>query len=225
MTEGTNPSAKQTTDLFDAIEKGEADRVRRMIAANPALADAIDESGVSALLSALHHRKDDVVQCLRDGGATVSAFEAAALGEVDRLREVLDEDAALIEARSPGGFSVLHLACAFGRSEAVSILLERGADVEAVADNESKVRPIHNAVASRRLGIVAQILKAGADPSTQQHRGLTPLHAAVKLGNLEITELLLESSADATIQADNGQNALDLAMASGNHELLEMLHT
>jgi ankyrin repeat protein len=59
-------------------------------------------------------------------GAQVDVHAAAALGKVDRLRRLLDEDAALINARGGDGGTPLHFA---KNLETTELLLQRGADV------------------------------------------------------------------------------------------------
>ena len=56
----------------------------------------------------------------------LDVFEAAALGEVDRLREILDGEPTSATAYSGDGFTALHFAAFFGGPEAAELLLERG---------------------------------------------------------------------------------------------------
>ncbi len=92
--------------------------------------------------------------------------EAALFGRVERLRQLLDDEPGSANAWSPDGFTALHLAI-FGESEeAVRLLLERGADPNALATAEiARVRPLGTAAFVRRDDLRQILLAAGADPA------------------------------------------------------------
>src|SRR4051794_38245810 len=87
--------------------------------------DARDEQGVSAPLLTLYHRRPEARTALLAAGATVGPLEAAALGDVERLR------GADLSVRGGDGFTPLHLAAFFGGVEAVRAILATGADPDA----------------------------------------------------------------------------------------------
>jgi ankyrin repeat protein len=93
------------------------------------------------------------------------AYEAAAFGRIDRLRGLLDEDPANANAWSPDGFTALHLAIFGGSADAVRLLVEHGADVDALATSEiARVRPLGTAAFVGRPDLEELLLAAGADP-------------------------------------------------------------
>jgi hypothetical protein len=53
-----------TDELFEAIEAGDADRVRVIVAADPSTAAARDEEGVSALMRARYRRDASVTEAV-----------------------------------------------------------------------------------------------------------------------------------------------------------------
>lgn len=76
----------------------------------------------------LDNTKPDMAEYLISRGAVVDVFAAAALGKIDRLRELLDADPSLVHAKGGDGCRPLH----FARGAAVmDLLLERGAEIEA----------------------------------------------------------------------------------------------
>lgn len=172
------------TELFEAITAGDMPRLRALLAADPSLASARNEDGVSAVLVALYHRRRDAAEALVAAGAPVGTLEAAALGDVDRLR---DPD---LSARGADGFTPIHLAAFFGGAEAVKALLAAGADPNADAENAFGVHPINSAAASGDVEAVRALLEAGADPNARQRSGHTPLDAARQQGNAELEALL-----------------------------------
>jgi ankyrin repeat protein len=145
----------------------------------------------------------DLLQALYTGDAQkaieiresrdVDVLEAAALGELVTLRRLLEEDPDLVHAWSDDGFTPLHYAAFFGHEPAARLLIEYGADLEAVSTNEEfapQARPLHSAVAGRTAGVARLLVEAGADVNAQQHGGYTPLMGAEQNGDRGLTEYL-----------------------------------
>ncbi len=182
--------------IFDAIQSGDAGRVRAVLRADPAQASSRDGKGVSAVLNAQYRRRADLVDAVLEARPELDVFDAAALGHVERLRQLLDEEPDGAGAWSGDGFTPLHLAAFFAQQEAVALLLERGADVGAVARDPMEVQPLHSAVAGRDAESVRLLLAAGADPDARQHGGWTPLMAARQHQDAEVERLLLDYGAN-----------------------------
>ena len=183
-------------DLFEAIEADDAAEVRRILAADPGLANKRSPAGLSALLSARYRQNPEVVDAVLVADPELDVFDAAALGRTDRLTELLDADSELANGWAPDGFPPLSLAAFFGQPQAVALLLHRGADVAAVSRNHMEVQPLHAAAAARNLEIVTLLLEAGADPNARQHGGWTPLAAARHAGQDAIADILIAHGAD-----------------------------
>ncbi len=121
---------------------------------------------ISAALEALYHGDRQRAQALLASDEELPAYEAAAFGRLERLRRLLDDDPAAANAKSPDGFTALHLAIFGGSEEAVRLLLERGADPNALATSEiARVRPLGTAAFVGRSDLEKLLLEAGADPS------------------------------------------------------------
>ena len=211
--------------LFEAIKAGRVDDVRQLIQANPSLNSARDASGASAVLVAAYNMKPDVVNALLELGAPVDIFEAAVLGKVDRIQEILKSDAARVNAYAPDGFTPVALASFFGQPAAVKTLIAAGADVNAHAKNGLKVAAVHAAVAGRNMEAIEAVIAAGADVNAQQQAGFRPFHEAGANGNQALAELLLAHGGDPALTNDNGQNAIDLARSKGHTEFADWLAT
>jgi uncharacterized protein len=129
----------------------------------------------------------------------LDVFEAAAVGRVDRLRELLDDDPALANAWAEDGFQPLGLASFFGHVEAARLLVERGAEVNSASRNDMKVMPLHSAVATRdpdaRYELAKLLLGHGADPSARQQDNYTPLMAADQHRDERLRDLLVAHGA------------------------------
>lgn len=163
---------------------------------------------------ALYEGRKDAVDALLADDPELDVFEAAALGRVERLHMVLDADSGAASARYPDTFTPLHFAAFFAQPEAARLLLDRGAEVDAVAEGFSRVTPLHSAAAAGQTSIAALLLERGADPNAAQEGGFTPLHAAAQNGDAELVRMLLERGADAAAATDDGRTARDLAASS-----------
>src|SRR5919197_5054273 len=114
---------------------------------SPALASAA--LTVSELLEALYRGDDERIAGLLADRPRLDVFEAAALGQTDRLRELLDDEPALANAFGDDGFQPLPLACFFGHVDAARLLLQRGADPNTLSRNEHiRTNALHAAAAS-----------------------------------------------------------------------------
>jgi ankyrin repeat protein len=146
---------------------------------------------LSPLMQALYSGDRARAEELRH--AELDVFEAAALGDVERLQVLLEADPSLVSAWSGDGFTPLHYAVFFGDPETVRLLAKHGADLETPARNEEiagRGRPLHSAVAAGRRETVEALLAAGADPRAQRPGGGTPLDEAELTGRTELAELL-----------------------------------
>ena len=212
--------------VIEAVKQGDAMRLAELIEDDVGLASARDESGISALLLARYHQRPDMVDLLRAGGADVDVFAAAALGDAQRVTELLDADPALATAWSSDGFTPLHLTAFFcGDPNVARLLLARGADPDAVARNPMAVRPLNSAAAGGARAVAEVLLESGADVEPAQHGGYTPLHSAAANGDAELAELLLVRGADSARPADDGRTPAELAAERGHAELAARLRT
>ena len=149
--------------------------------------------------------------------------EAAALGRVDRLAELLDADPSAVSLRTNDGFTPLHLAAFFGGAAAVSVLVDRGADVAAVADNPMQVQPLHSAAAAHDVDAVRRLLEAGAPVDAHQMGGWTPMQEAASNGDAAMVDVFLAAGADLSATNDSGKTAADIAEESGFEDLARRL--
>jgi ankyrin repeat protein len=198
-------------ELFAAIRSGDDARVRELVQAEPALASARDDAGLSAVLTALYNRREAAVGALLDAGPELDVLDAAATGRLDVLRTHLESDQDALAARSPEGFTPLHLAAYFGGGPAVKMLLAAGAAADADAENPARVRPLHSAVAALDHEAAEALLDAGADPDAAQQGGYTPLLAAAHHDDVQMVALLLRHGAKRDLAADDGRDPATMA--------------
>ena len=155
-------------------------------------------------------------------GSRTKLHDACLVGNVDAAVKALDElGAKALKTVSEDGHNPLHDASIRGHRAVVSMLLERGADVEATTWDG--VTALHLAAAGGHQKVIATLLDAGAkiDMAGERH-GDTPLHRAVGSGSLDAVTLLLERG--APIVADKyGYTPLHTAAASGHAKVASLL--
>jgi ankyrin repeat protein len=200
--------------LLDAIRSGDAERVRSLLAADRSLYDTKTPDGASAVLWSVYTRHADLAPLLL-GQREPDFFEACALGRVDRVIELVAEDAELMNAHAPDGFTGLGLACFFRHVEVAKALLAAGADASLASSNALHLAPLHSAVASDSVELVELLLANGAEPSPREGSGATPLHSAAGHGNAAIIELLLKAGADKDARTNDGKTPKDIATQYG----------
>lgn len=116
---------------------------------------------------------------LLDRGAEYTATIAAALGDEERLRELLRRDASLADQPEPGGKRPLSAAAERNHAAIVDLLLDAGADPNLP---EGPNCPCGHALwAASRFGhraVAERLLKAGADPNAMVESSGTPTSSA-----------------------------------------------
>lgn len=166
--------------LIDAVKQGNVGAVSDILAAMPALASARMPDGESPVMAALYRGHRHVVEALFDAGAEIDVFNAAATGRVDDLRRLVVADPARVHARAYDGWTPLHLAAFFGHAEAARLLLNAGADVNAVSDNSLTNSPLHAATAGKHTEVALLLLAHGALSDTPDAGDYTPLQIATQ---------------------------------------------
>ena len=175
-------------EIHEAAKRGDLEKVRSLVAANPALVAAGADVGIESRIGTALHR-------------------AALTGQTEVIR-VLLEAGAKTEVMSRR-FYPLHLAAMTGHLEAVSALVKGGADVNSL-DGGSRT-PLHrvlNASDPHVSEIARFFIDGGADVDTTDEDGETPLMTAVREGYTEVVRSLLEKGARTDVRDRNFNQTL-----------------
>ena len=209
--------------VFQIIDEGTPEELRVLLAERPVLATSRNEAGVSAVLYTLYQRKEEHRAVVLAAEPELDAVDAAALGDVDRLKSLVGDDPDCVHRPARDGFFPLHVACFFADSRTVDFLLDLGTDVSVVSGPPMNLQPLHSAAAAGNLDSCRLLLERGANPDATQQGGWTPLHSAAMHGNLALASLLIEFGAGRSLAADVGKTALDLARDGGHDEIAALL--
>lgn len=212
-----------TQQFFEAIQTDDVEKVKALLAAEPALVNARTQTGISGVLLATYYNRPAIVKELLAHNGQLDIFEAAATGQIGWVATLLDEQPDRVNAIAPDGFTPLGLAAFFNRLEVVELLLARGADVNLPSQNAQHVMPLHSSVAIENIAITQALLAHGADVNATQTDDFTPLLEAAQNGQLEMVQLLVAHGADINARLSSGKTALDVAQEKGHDTVVNFL--
>jgi ankyrin repeat protein len=207
---------------LERIERNDVRGLRRLLAEDPSLVRRT-EAGVLPhwQWTLLHAATADtgsleIVRALIEAGSDVNAKDNEgntplhfAMKRISRERvpqrdyegiiRLLIEKKADIRALNVGGATPLHTAAAFRADpSAVEVLLQAGAEVNRkTLQSYDGWTPLHGATAGNSAGIVAVLLKYGADLTTTDAKGLTALQVAERGGFADAARVIRAAAAGA----------------------------
>jgi ankyrin repeat protein len=209
--------------LLQAIRGRDQVTIERLMRNDPSLAQARATGGESLTLHACYMGAPELAPLLLRGRAP-DACEAAALGDLEALRTAIENDDDARVLRSSDGWTPLHLAAFFGRTDAVALLIDLGAPLEAHSTNATRNTPLHAALAGATNPIIVRrLIFAGADIHARGAHHITPLHLAASRGDQALCDLLIHRGAKRHAKMEDGTTPAMLATARGHTELGERL--
>ena len=131
-------------------------------------------------------------------------FQAAATGNLARLRTLVEADAGAVSARMPNGLTPLHYAAANDQRPAADYLVSKGADVSAVARHSGT--PLDVAYESNRREFVSWLESKGGrfTPLRFDVTTLTPSIHRVAFPWGMMNNVLVFSGTDGAVIVDSG---------------------
>jgi ankyrin repeat protein len=155
---------------------------------------------------------------------TESSFiECAKKGDIEAVNLFLAEGIDINAMNERGQIALLR-AAEYQRTEVVTLLLEKGADVNIVGGRNARTALMEAAGAGNCV-IIKQLVEKGADINAKDDENTTPIHFACTWGHVEAVRLLIELGAKLDIQsaALGGRTPMSLAESNGHIEIVQIL--
>lgn len=197
-------------NLFDLTASSDDDLVAGFSRAGRVA--VYDKAGVSLVLHCLYRGREGASRALVAAGHRCGTHEAAALGDTKMLARLLDAAPWSIDLHSPDGWTALHLAAFFGRTEAAMLLVARGADGAVWSRSFERNLAIHAAAAGRArdLAMIETLIAASRDVDAVQEEGYSALLIAASDGKTDWVEALRKAGADPDRRTRDGKGIAEL---------------
>ena len=181
LNNGGDPNSKNgigQSALERAIETGNAETVKLLLAGGAKVNASTGSMGQTALLVAAFHGNVEIANLLVRQGATIEhknqmgmtpAFAAALSGQLSMLTW-LHNNGANLDVTDADGRPIIHRA---GSAEVLTYLVENGIDIQSSDKNGNTI--LHSHVTA---SVVRQAIKLGADLDAKNNAGLTPMETA-----------------------------------------------
>ncbi|XP_057327112.1 ankyrin repeat domain-containing protein 49-like [Microplitis mediator] len=152
-----NPEDPDSRAILKAAEKGNSERVAKLLEKNPTLVHATDKDGYTPLHRACYGNHTSIIEYLLLKGAK-------------------------IDAKTIDGWEPLHSACHWNNVESIAILVANGANINAVSNGGQT--PLHLVCASSHNSPALQLLLLHPDtkPELVNSSGDTPQMIATRTG-------------------------------------------
>lgn len=218
-------------DLYDAAMADNLALVQSLVANGADVNEQGDEG--TPLHAAVLQGDISMAAFLLDKGADIEAVKppagykplhiAASYDKPEMVAFLLQRGAQAngrdFEERTP-----LHLVARLGYADIAKLLLDSGADVDAV-DGHAKYTALHFAILTDKKEMVRLLLDRSADVNAAP-TGESPLHLAAREGSREVVELLVKRGADLSARTHQGMTPLMIAESTtGRSEIGALLRT
>ena len=223
LNDGTEVNAKSgtgRTPLHLAAFKDYKEIVKLLIESG-ADVNAKDMDDATPLDFAMSEGEKETAELLRKhGGKHGTIHSAVGGGDVEAVKEFLVAGAD-VNVKAQFGETLLHAAVSNNHKEIAELLIQEGADVNAVAMDDvfSEKTPL-DAANNHNQGAVAVWLRKHGGKTREELEA--PIDAAKK-GDIETVKQHLATGADVNYRNKNGDTLLNYAALLGHKEIVELL--
>ena len=228
-----NKFVKFTQDFGDKIV-GNRYPKEKVSAFIPGWDKAVEKYGAQASIDDLQEIKDSLQKLVRDNGQCreYPVHQAARSGDV-KLMDLILKTSYDWNARGCLGWTALHEACVYGKTEIVQLLITSSKDfnIDLNTRDDNGWTPLHMACINGKTEIVQLLITSSKDfnidLNARDDNGSTPFHMACVYGKTEIVRFLITSSKDFNIDLnardDEGMTAFHEACVYGKTEIFQLM--
>ena len=214
---------KGNTALHHAVKRNKKELVREFLNKG-ASANVLNAKGQSPLILSILKNRKACFDIFKEEGVDFSrvidqgwkalhfASEKSQSIALDILKSCKDED---VDAKTEGGLTPLHIACANKKSKLAKALLKRGASPSSL--DKRKRSPLWYAICVADIPLSLELIKSGAPLNKRDSTGATVLHLIAKSASEDLACLIsfmIEKGAKLEVKDDKGNTPLHLAAKS-----------
>ena len=150
-----------------------------------------------------------------------SFVECAKKGDLEAAKLFLAEGID-INAKNERGQTALMRAAEYQRTELVTLLLEKGANVNIESKSGNRTA-LMEAAGGGNIVIIKQLVEKGAEINAKDNTYYTPLHFACMWGHVEAAKKLIELGANPNIRDVLSMTPMMLAKQNGHTEVVQAM--
>lgn len=145
---------------------------------------------------------------------------------IAKIQAIIKEGANINTVQNPNKHTLLHIAAGSGYAEAVKLLLDNNANID--ARDFLNGTPLLRAIQNGHVDVVKILIKYGADIETRSASEYTPLYAAISAesNRIELMSLLLSEGVSVNVKVGlpgYGYQPLHSAIHAGHLDAVELL--
>jgi ankyrin repeat protein len=219
-------SSCESTPLCWASACGHEEIVLMLLEAGADI-NHINSKDETPVMLSYTHGHEELAERLVFLGADLNKTPILSWATMNGFAEVatrLVELGADVNKRSSCGYTPLYSACRRGCDDLVTLLLQKGAAVNARVSNDCR-SALHTATVNGFLDIANALIENGADLNAISATGYAPLHFAFKKNRLDrgrIARLLAYNGADLHLKASGLHSNTPLGLAQNEEEGSEL---
>ncbi len=179
-------------DDFVGNAHGNLARVKELLEQYPDIVNQNASWNEYAIEAAAQTGNKSIIELLLSKGAPTNICVETVLGHNDKVKALIQGDAANARATGAHGISLLYHAVICNNKEIAEIILAKGVEV---AIGEGGSPAIHGAVMFNQVEMITWLIAKGANVNIKNYEGKTPLKAAREMKREAVAELLQKNGA------------------------------
>ena len=148
-------------------------------------------------------------------------FDDCRTGNLTGLKQLIEDDPSLVQARDTKGFTPLIIAVYNHQPEIAQYLIEKGADVN--AQDTAGNTALMGAAFKGYVNLAQMLIDAGADVNLRNGNGAPALTFAATFGQQQIAQVLLNKGALINLPDARGKTSYDHAVLQENEAMIALM--